>query len=278
MEYALKAEQEVPWFYESAQLAGDIHNSTALNYLTNNQLDKASSSFHSAIECYERAVNLARSDPQLYESLANARNSLMVIEISQLKDPIVSLKKALEAADNLTLISPSEVRASVQIAQSYIIYGRYLQTINAKPKERLDIIQKAIAAGEQASLIFKSNRHRRDSLETNGSVSKFNELEAHRLTAEALMQKVSVLSQKEESSDEITSALSQANSILNEAFKANPNDVSLNTSILNLRRLEAQQLQKQGNDPTDVITDATKQSVPPVLSTGQSEYLTQRLL
>jgi len=279
IENAFKAEQEVPWFYESAQLAGDIYNSVAIDNLTRNKLNEAESNFRSAIQCYERAINIARSDPQLYESLANVRNSLMGIEIFHLTDPDISRKKAVEAAESINQILPSEGRANIQIAQSYIIYGRFLQTTSSTNlKERLDATQKAISAGEQASLMFKTKNRGHDFSGASSSIASFNELEANRLTAEALMQKVSVLNQKEKNSDEVASALGQADSILSEAVKANQNDLSLYTSMLNLRRLQAQRLQKQGKDPTDIIDDATKHIVPPGLNIGQSEYLTQRLL
>ena len=115
---ATAAQQATPWFYEAIQLEGDIHKALAIDYIVANDHGKAEQSFRAAVDCYQRATEFGRSDPQLHESLANALNSLMSLEVSQLKSPEPNLDRALAAADHAAASAPAETAAAFQRAQA----------------------------------------------------------------------------------------------------------------------------------------------------------------
>jgi serine/threonine-protein kinase len=57
------AQQATPWFYEAIQLEGDIHTALAIDYVAQNDQQRAESCFRAAIASYQRAADFGRPHP-----------------------------------------------------------------------------------------------------------------------------------------------------------------------------------------------------------------------
>ena len=257
---AAAAQQATPWFYEAIQLEGDIHKALAIDYIIQNDPGRAELSFRAAIQCYQHAAEFGRSDPQLHESLANALNSLMSLEASQLRSPEPYLDQALAAADNAAASAPTETAAAFQRAQSYLIAAKYLQVNSpGNLKHRLMVIEDAIRNGKEASLLHPDDP------------------EPYRVTGEAYILKANNLGH-DKNKPEFESIMDQAETLLNKAISKNNQDLSLYASLLSLYRAKATHAQASGGDPTAIIEEGITAGTPSEFKDSQNEYLVQHLL
>ncbi|HRI54343.1 MAG TPA: serine/threonine-protein kinase, partial [Pseudomonadota bacterium] len=260
LDKAKAAQQATPWFYEAIRLEGNIHKALAIKYIIQNDYGNAELSFRAAVDCYQRASEFGRSDPQLHESLANALNSLMSLQASQLKSPEPNLDRALAAADHAAASGSTETAAAFQRAQSYLIVAKYLQGNSpSKLEHRRKVIEDAIGNGKEAALLHPDDP------------------EPYRLTGEAYILKANLLGHDKDQ-PEFESIMDQAETLLNKAISKSNQDPSLYASLLSLYRAKATHALASGADPTAIIEEGMTAGTPSEFKGGNNEYLVQHLL
>lgn len=121
------ARQKMPWLYEAAKLEGDVHLSRALEQRDRGEPDQAERSFQQAIDRYARASELAPSDYQVHEALAEAWTRWQEMDALRGRDPSRSFREALAAADRALEADPEESYGHTRKAFAYYWQAKYAQ-------------------------------------------------------------------------------------------------------------------------------------------------------
>lgn len=150
LEQAALARQTTPWLYEAAKLQGDVYLARALDAKDKGDNENAEKDFDRAVEHYEQAAEIGRSDHQVYEALAEAWIRQEELDLYRGRDPKLKLDKALSAAEKALKASPKESSGYTKKAFAYHFQGRYEQDHGA-PREKIEQFYRLqVTAGEAA--------------------------------------------------------------------------------------------------------------------------------
>ncbi|HRI63778.1 MAG TPA: protein kinase [Polyangium sp.] len=150
LEQAALARRASPWLYEAAKLQGDVYLARALDAKDKGENEKAEGDFDRAVEHYEQAADIGRSDHQVYEVLAEAWIRQEEMDLYRGRDPKAKLEKALAAADKSLVAAPKESSGNTKKAFAYHFQGRYAQDHGA-PRDVVEGLYRAqVKAGEDA--------------------------------------------------------------------------------------------------------------------------------
>ncbi len=127
LEQAALARRASPWLYEAAKLEGDVYLARALDAKDKGENEKAEGDFDRAVEHYEQAADIGRSDHQVYEALAEAWIRQEEMDLYRGRDPKAKLEKALAAADKSLVAAPKESSGNTKKAFAYYFEAQYAQ-------------------------------------------------------------------------------------------------------------------------------------------------------
>ncbi len=150
LEQAALARQTTPWLYEAAKLEGDVYLAQALDAKDKGDNDNAEKDFDRAVEHYEQAAEIGRSDHQVYEALAEAWIRQEELDLYRGRDPKLKLDKALSAADKALKASPKESSGHTKKAFAYYFAAQYAQGHGAARKDVEELYRGQIDAGNAA--------------------------------------------------------------------------------------------------------------------------------
>jgi serine/threonine-protein kinase len=151
---ALKSAQiaraQIPWLYEAEKLEGDVFMARALDGKDRGDNDQAERDFAQAVDHYEKAADIGRSDHRLYEALAEAWIRQQELDLYRGRDPRPKLERALAAADKALVAAPTESDGHTKKAFAYFFQARYAQGHGASQAEVEPLFRAQSTAGQQA--------------------------------------------------------------------------------------------------------------------------------
>jgi len=112
---------EAPWLYEAHKLAGDIRLENALQARDRGQDEAAGKELAAAVQEFERAAEVGRSDDEVYEGMAEAW--LQQIELAAIsgKPVNVAYAAAVAASNNISAIEPYNVSGPLKKAYAALL-------------------------------------------------------------------------------------------------------------------------------------------------------------
>ncbi len=150
LEQAALARQTTPWLYEAAKLQGDVYLALALDAKDKGENENAEKDFDRAVEHYEQAAEIGRSDHQVYEALAEAWIRQEELDLYRGRDPKLKLDKALSAAEKALKASPKESSGYTKKAFAYYFAALHGQGHGASRAETEQNFQHQIENGSNA--------------------------------------------------------------------------------------------------------------------------------
>jgi serine/threonine-protein kinase len=162
LEQAALARQTTPWLYEAAKLEGDVYLAQALDAKDKGDNDNAEKDFDRAVEHYEQAAEIGRSDHQVYEALAEAWIRQEELDLYRGRDPKLKLDKALSAADKALKASPKESSGHTKKAFAYYFAAQYAQGHGAARKDVEELYRGQIDAGNAAITLNPKDAYARE--------------------------------------------------------------------------------------------------------------------
>ncbi|CAM3340803.1 protein kinase [Corallococcus sp. ZKHCc1 1396] len=120
---ALEAVAQAPWLPEARRLAGDVAYARAMDLLERGDYALARAGLLEAVDRYERAVEVGRSDARGYEALAEAWLQVSELDRREGRSRSASLGQAEAAADQARLADPD--RASGHTRKAQVLMNQY---------------------------------------------------------------------------------------------------------------------------------------------------------
>jgi serine/threonine-protein kinase len=153
-ENALAKAQEAlaknPLLYEAERLAGDVHQAEGREKQRRGDWDGASWAYGEAQSAYDRAAQIGRSDPSIYEgSCVTWVQDLQVVPNVR-GDLHRTASAAQVACDRALTADPESATAHDRKAVTYLRVAEYLLSMNLDPREQLRL---AIATAEQLTRV-----------------------------------------------------------------------------------------------------------------------------
>ncbi len=156
------ARKSLPWLYEAAKLEGDVQMARALDAKDHGDNEEAERRFTEAVQRYEQAAAIGRSDHQVHEALAEAWIRQEEMDMYGGRDPAPKLDRALAAADSALAADPVESLGHTRKAFAYNFEAIYAQNHGA-PRDVVERLRRAqIASGEQAATLHPGDAHAQD--------------------------------------------------------------------------------------------------------------------
>lgn len=113
------------WLYEAKKLSADVIQSRALDEKDGGQHEQAEKDFAEAIKRYEQAADIARSDHEIYEAIAESYIRQMEIDVDRGRDPSVKQVEALHATDKAIAASSKDSLGYTKKAFIYSFQAKY---------------------------------------------------------------------------------------------------------------------------------------------------------
>lgn len=124
--------EEAPWLYEATKLAGDIHHERALQARDAGKYEIAEREFAAAVQSYEQAAEVGRSDAEVYEGLAETWIRQMEMANQRGQQIERTYAKAMEASDKISQAEPHSLSGKLKKAFAVMIptavYGNRLKS------------------------------------------------------------------------------------------------------------------------------------------------------
>ena len=143
------------WLYEAKKLSADVIQSRALDEKDSGQHEQAEKDFAEAIKRYEQAADIARSDHEIYEAIAESYIRQMEIDVMHGRDPQARHVQALRAADKAIEASSKDNYGYTKKAFSNYFLNQFYMLSDDQNKI-LNSIQSLIRFGRQ-SISFHMN-------------------------------------------------------------------------------------------------------------------------
>src|SRR5262249_4649321 len=141
---AQAAFKKVPWLYEAELLEGDIRMRQAFYASDFGKFEESTAFGLSAIQAYQRAAEIGRSDPKAYLGLCNAwTNVLFVRTRTTGQDVEAPMKSASDSCEQALQADSLRPDIYVQIANTYRIWSDFQLEHSQDPARTL---QKSIDA------------------------------------------------------------------------------------------------------------------------------------
>jgi tetratricopeptide (TPR) repeat protein/predicted Ser/Thr protein kinase len=137
----------LPWFYEAAELRGDILLARALSLRDRGEREQARRDFEAGRETYAAAGAVGESVPALYVALGELEYAAMVMELYGQGDVTSAFGRAVAATTHALAIMPDHYGALVLEARAHRSMAEY-QASHGGDTEAL--LKKAIADAERA--------------------------------------------------------------------------------------------------------------------------------
>lgn len=139
----------LPWLYEARMLEGNIHRALADEQVEKGSYEPAREAFAKAESAFQSAMDIAHSDSQIYEDIADLNLDRMEMEIyGEGKDVIGYSEKGLSACEMALRADPESANALHLRAGLYSRIGEYQRDHGQDPRPSL---QKSIEASEQSA-------------------------------------------------------------------------------------------------------------------------------
>ena len=105
-----------PWLYEASKLAGDVHLDRALQARDRGHYEEAEREFVGAVQSYDAAAVVGRSDGEVYEGLAEVwvRRTEMAVLRGQPAE--VAYAAAMAASDQIMAVEPQSISGPLKKA------------------------------------------------------------------------------------------------------------------------------------------------------------------
>jgi serine/threonine-protein kinase len=144
---AREAADRSPWLYEARALEGAAHFQVGSERHERGDDEGALGELGRAAEAYERAADVARSDGDVQEALAEVWISIMQVQTDRGKDPKAAFDKALAAADRALAINGRSANAFSKKSRAHWLAGERAFGSGDDPRPAY---QKAISFGRDA--------------------------------------------------------------------------------------------------------------------------------
>lgn len=125
LQKTIKSYEESPWLYEAKKLEGKIYQEMANKAAKENNYEEAFKQFDLAKQAYQQAIDIGRSDADLYESEAERNARLMELLLDKLKSPETIMQDALDACNKALIADPDSKNAYISKAKIYFTLGLY---------------------------------------------------------------------------------------------------------------------------------------------------------
>lgn len=99
-------QEEAPWMYEAAKLAGDVHHERALQARDRGRYDQAQQEFSEAVRSYELAAASGQSDAEVYEALAETWVRQVEMQGARSQPMEAAYAAAIAVSDKVTVAEP----------------------------------------------------------------------------------------------------------------------------------------------------------------------------
>ncbi len=144
---AHEAADRSPWLYETRELEGAAYFAVAAEKEDRGDHEGALGDLTRAHEAYQKAADIARSDGDVQESLAEAWLSVMAVQINVGKDPKGAFDNVLLALDRALLIHRESANAFSKKSRAHWLLGEHAFATGADPRAHY---QQAISSGREA--------------------------------------------------------------------------------------------------------------------------------
>ncbi|HEX2571259.1 MAG TPA: hypothetical protein VH877_17000, partial [Polyangia bacterium] len=146
-ERAARAQREAPWRYEAFALEGDIYSAEAEQAFGAGHYDRAADRAERAIAPYQRALDMARSDPDLRLSRARAWHLITLTQRLRGADLAAPAEHLRQEAEGALAANPDAVAGYQYLAAAHLSRARHLTLRDVDPRP---VIQLGLAALGQA--------------------------------------------------------------------------------------------------------------------------------
>lgn len=116
LKHAEMAQAAAPWLHEATKLQGDVHFERALQARDAGQYEDAEREFAASVRSYEAAADSARSDGEVYESLAEAWVRQVEMELNRGKPTEKAYAAAITAGDKSIVTEPESTSGHLKKA------------------------------------------------------------------------------------------------------------------------------------------------------------------
>jgi serine/threonine-protein kinase len=147
---AAEATARAPWLFEARKVAADATYQAALEELDHGRYDEAAAGFARAVEAYDAATTVARSDATIYEAAAQAWLQRAEIDLRQGRPPKEAIERGLAATDAALVADPSD--AAALTTRAYVLVLQY-RTPALRPADARELLERIAQAASRAVAI-----------------------------------------------------------------------------------------------------------------------------
>jgi serine/threonine-protein kinase len=143
-----------PWLYEARKLEGDVYLEQAIEQRGHGNYQNANAKLKLAINAYEAAANIGRSDASIYQAISEAWIQQSQIDSAQGKSPQVALQNALAACEKSNISAPQDATGYTKKSYTHF-WLAWEKLVNGKdPRPE---IEQLLSDGEQAIKLNSSD-------------------------------------------------------------------------------------------------------------------------
>lgn len=140
-------QNDAPWIYEAAKLAGDVHHHRALRARDQGNYAEAEAEFTAAVQSYQRAATIGQSDAEIYEALAETWVRQLEMLYRRSLPTEAAYAAVIAASDKLTAAEPQSsagwLKKALAAMQTMSTYGAALPS-DERVKSCLDAANAAL--------------------------------------------------------------------------------------------------------------------------------------
>ncbi|MFY0526226.1 protein kinase domain-containing protein [Archangium gephyra] len=145
------------WFYAAPRLQGDIFLALATRHWDQGDYPRARAAFADGRRAYQRAADIARSDPSLHHAMAQLERASVEMEYYSHGDIQPHVERGLQAVERALTVAPHHYPTRVLEAQLYRRLATYRAPQGAQVQPPLVYLDKALAAA-RAALALEPHR------------------------------------------------------------------------------------------------------------------------
>ena len=145
------------WFYAAPRLQGDIFLALATRHWDQGDYPRARAAFADSRRAYQRAADIARSDPSLHHAMAQLERASVEMEYYSHGDIKPHVERGLQAVERALAVAPHHYATRVLEAQLYRRLATYREPQGGQVQPPLVYLDKALAAA-RAALALEPHR------------------------------------------------------------------------------------------------------------------------